>query len=150
MGALSSDTFYNIAAGGSFGDTWTGRSEEKRKAFSKRIAESNHTRKLPEDFNCGEKNAAFGRKWFKNLETKEEYFLKPDDPAVVKLNLVPGKFRTAEHNAKIGAAHRGKKKNYVNGAAGKKWMNDGYRNFYVEPAEIESFLSRGFKLGLVR
>lgn len=148
--ALNNKDFYNIAAGGSFGDTWSGQPYRKKKKFRQRIAESNHNRKLPVGFNCGEKNGAFGRHWYKDMKKRKTYFLLPDDPLIQKLSLVPGTFRSKRHNQKIGAAHRGKKKNYVVAAAGKKTMNDGSKNFYVDPKDMQDMLDKGYKLGQIK
>lgn len=148
--AVESPDFYNIAEGGDFGDTWTARSDYGKRKFRKRIAESNRTRKRDGSKISGKLNPAFGRHWYKNVETKQVYFLKPDDPLIKDQGLVPGTFRTKVHNLKIGNAHRGKKKTYVVYLKGKKCVNDGKTNKYVPPEEVEKYLSMGFKPGNTR
>ena len=48
--AVESDEFYNIALGGSAGDTWTGRSEEDKEEFREKIRESNKNRSREKRF----------------------------------------------------------------------------------------------------
>ena len=147
--ALNNDEFYNIAAGGEFGDMWSGQSRYKKTKFKKRIAESNRLRKLPDGFNKGQKNGAYGRHWYKDKHTRKGYFLYENDPLIAQLGLVPGVFRSKAHNAKISKAHKGKKKNYVVASAGKKFMNDGKKSFYVKPEDVNDMLAKGYKLGQI-
>lgn len=148
--AVEDDLFFNIAEGGNFGDTWSGRSEEDKKKFSERIRQSNKTRKLnPENYK-GNKNPAFGRHWYKDEVNHQQYYLHENDPLISQLNLKRGMYRTQEHNEKIGKALKGKKKNYICPATGKRWMYSPTENkeIFISKNECEHYLNNGYEYGM--
>lgn len=147
--AVRDPKFYNISSGGSMiGDSYTGQSDEYKKHFREIIAKSNRTRSRNVENIIGEKNPAFGRHWYKDETTKTQYYLYPDDPRIVQLNLVMGLYRTAAHNEKIGKSLLGKKKQYQVHAKGKIWITDGTDNKLIEPANLEYYKNKGYSVGM--
>lgn len=62
-------------------------------------------------------------------------------------------FRTKEHNEKISEANKGKKKNYVVGSVGRKWMHPKGSTkrkdcVFIKPDEVEKYLELGYVFGM--
>jgi hypothetical protein len=67
------------------------------------------------------------------------FTLDPDDPLISQLSLIPGVILTEEGRKKISLCAKNKDTSYI---VGKKWFNDGIKNYRL-------FEDEGLKVGLV-
>lgn len=142
--AVTSDEFYNIAAGGLAGDTWTGRSDKDKEKFRKKIRESNKNRNRDPQNISGDNNPAYGKKWCNDGENN--YLLPIED--IINQNLILGMIRTPEHNQKISEANRGKIHNYSS-TQGRVCYNNGINNRFINKDDISYYESNGWIKGMI-
>lgn len=142
--AVRSDMFYNIAAGGAAGDTWTGRTDEEKDRFRDAIRVSNHQRKRNADNIKGSLNPAFGKRWCN--DGKRNYLLMEDE--IVSNGFSHGMIRTKEHNYKIAMANKGKKHNYSS-TRDRHCYNDGKSNRFLLSDEIKDYEANGWRKGMI-
>lgn len=142
--AVASDEFYNIASGGLAGDTWTGRPEEDKEEFRKKIRKSNQTRHRNPQNISGYNNPAYGKKWCNDGE--QNYLLPMED--VANRNLTFGMIRKPEHNQKISQALKGKKHNYSS-TKNKICYNNGIYNKFINRDDIAYYESNGWVKGMI-
>lgn len=120
--------------------------EKIKEQFSRLISESNKRRKVNPDSFKGEKNGAYGKHWYSDINGKN-YLLNESDTIIKQLCLKRGMYRSKDHNQKIGNSLRGKKKNYAVFAKGKILINNGKENIFITKEEIEKYRAMGYSVG---
>lgn len=136
--------FYNIAAGGNAGDTWTGKSDEYKEKFKEIIRTSNKNRQRKIENIQGECNPVFGKRWCNDGE--HNYLLTLEE--IRQNDYVLGMIRTPEHNAKISAANKGRKHNYSS-TQNCICYNNGNKNKFIHLDEATYYEELGWVKGMI-
>jgi group I intron endonuclease len=146
--ATKSNDFYNIAKGGEGGNTISGFDENELIEYKKKISESSKNRKHKESSKKKISNAR------KNMicsdETKKRISesLKGKNKGKIPWNKgKKGLYNfTSEQKIKMSEKRSGDK----NPSFGKKWMNKDDKNIYINKCDVNEFLEKGYKLGLLK